>query len=208
MAFTLLQDNRIIVGPRDWNPRFFEHFLQELGFDNQLPESPIFEPIPFGDSIKLVPTTFEQPPEINPIFEVLAGPFFKFDESGIHTAYYSIQSRDIETIKVALRQTVANSRWIKETTPIERDINGKTIVLDTDRESRAIYAQALSFVPDDYSSQWKFINGFITINKLDLQAIVAEVVSHVQTCFDWESAKVEEINSTTTIEGLKQIILE
>lgn len=208
MAFTLLQDNRIIVGPRDWNPRFFEHFLQELGFETTLSDSPIFEQLVFSDTVRLVPTIQEQAPEINPSFEVLAGPFFKFDEANNHVAYYTAQPLALEVIHANLRSKVANSRWIKETSSITRDINGKLLTLNTDRESRSLYAQALTFVPDDYSSQWKFAEGFVTINKADLQAITVEIISHVQACFDWEAQKVNEINTTTDVEQLKQIILE
>ena len=208
MSFTLLQDNRIVVGPRDWNPRYFEHFLQELGFEITLPTYPISEQLVFSDSVRLVPTIQEQTPEINPQFEVLAGPFFKFDEANNHVSYYTAQSLPLETIHANLRAIVANSRWIKEVTPIVRDINGKLLTISTDRESRAIYAQALTFMSDNFSSQWKFEEGFVTINKTDLQTIVAEVIAHVQTCFDWEAQKIAEINSTASVDALKQILLE
>ena len=191
-----------------YTKHYFEHFLQELGFETTLSDSPIFEPLNFSESVRLVPTIQEQAPVIDPSFEVLAGPFFKFDENNNHVSYYIAQPLDLETVKSTIRQSAAAVRWNKETTPIVRDINGKSLTIDTDRESRTLYAQALSYVPEDYSSQWKFINGFVTINKSDLQAIVSEVVSHVQTCFDWESTKINEINLCSSVDELKQIVME
>jgi hypothetical protein len=206
-AYTLLNKDKIVVGPRDWNPKFFEYFLQELGFETTL-TAPIIETLQFSDDVKLVITNIEQNPEINPQLEVLAGPNFKYDEAGNHVAYFVAQELPIDTAKSNLRSIVANNRWVKETKPITREINGKQLTLDTSRESRAIYAQALTFVPDEYSSQWKFAEGFVTINKTDLQVIVNEIINYVQECFDWEAGKVLEINTKSSIAELKEIILE
>ena len=196
MAYTLLHSNNIVVGPRDWNPRYFEHFLGNLGFHIKLPAQQIVNDIHFSKDVRLAVTDFEPQPDFDPTFEVLTGPFFKFDENQTHIGYFTVQAK------------AAESRWNKETTQINRTIGGKELTLDTDRESRIMYTQAVSLVSDDYTSQWKFNGEFVVINKSDLHSIVYEVMTHVQSCFDWESDKVTEINSKSTIEELKQIILE
>jgi len=241
MLYTLLKDERIVTGPRDWNPKYFEYFLsQECGVETSLSEYPIVEPLIFNDSVKLVPTVQEELPQVDPVFEVLTGPNFKYyeterteqtpsldengeqvlDENGLpvyttttvvdktHVMFYIAQELPIETVQNNLLATVANNRWTKETTSIVRTINDKTITIYTDRGSRTSYTQALILADDNYSAQWKFPEGFLLLNKSDLQLIVNEVVAYVQTCFDWESAKTNEIKSTATVEGLKQIILE
>lgn len=241
MLYTLLKNERIITGPRDWNPKYFEYFLQsECSINATLPEMPIYEPIVFSDMVKLVPTGQELQPQVDPMFEVLAGPNFKYyeterteqtpsldengeqvlDENGApvynattivdksHVMFYVAQELPIETIRNNLFATVANNRWTKETTSIIRTINDKTITIYTDRGSRTSYTQALILADDNYSAQWKFPEGFFVLNKSDLQLIVNEVVAYVQTCFDWESTKTNEIKSTATVEGLKQITLE
>lgn len=209
MLYTLLKDNRIVVGPRDWNPKYFDYFLQqECGIRTTLPDAPIVEPLIFSDIVKLVPTIQQELPQINPNFEVLAGPNFKFDEAGNHIAYYVAQELLIETAKNNLLNIVANNRWIKETTPTAFEISGTTVSLYTDSGSRIAYSQALLNADETYSAQWKFPEGFITLTKSDLQIVVKTVVDYVQTCFDWEASKHNEINSKSTIEELKQIILE
>lgn len=206
-AYTLIQNERIVVGPRDWNAKYFEYFLNQLGIDASL-RDPIFETVQYSDTVKLVVTEYEETPAINPSLEVLAGPNFKYDEEGKHIAYYVAQELPLETAKANLKAIVANNRWVKETSAITRDINGKMLTLDTQRDSRTMYAQALSFVPEDYASQWKFPEGFVVINKADLALIVSEIVSYVQVCFDWEAEKTNEINSKATIGELKDVILE
>lgn len=209
MLYTLLKNERIVTGPRDWNPKYFEYFLQqECGVQTTLPEEPIVEKLIFNGIIKLVPTLQEDNPEINPLFEVLAGPNFKFDDSGNFVSYYIAQELSLDTAKNNLKQIISNNRWTKETTSINRNINEKQITIYTDRGSRTAYTQALILATDDYSALWKFPEGFFLLNKSDLQLVVDEVVAYVQTCFDWEANKTNEINSKTTIEELKQIILE
>ena len=208
-AYTLLNNERIVVGPRDWNPAYFQHFLfQDFNIDFQLSESPIIEPIIFNDNLKLVPTSFAENPQIDPNFEVIAGPRFSYDENGNHIASYYAKELPLDDIKSNLLSSVSNNRYVKETTPITRDINGKSLTLYTNRELRSSYSQTLILAPDEYSSQWKFPEGFISIDKSDLQQIVLEINNHIQSCFDWEASKTIEINSVTTSEELRNIILE
>lgn len=209
MLYTLLKDERIVTGPRDWNAKYFEYFLsQDCEIETSLQESPIVEPLIFNEHVKLVPTIQEASPDVNPQFEVLAGPNFKYDDNGNHVSYYVAQELQVETAKTNLRTIVADKRWNKEVTPINRNINEKNITIYTDRESRNSYTQTLLAVGDEYLAQWKFPEGFVALSKADLHAINLAITMYVQECFDWEVQKVNEINSTSTIEELKQIVLE
>ena len=204
-AFTLLNNNQIVIGPRDWNPKYFEYFLkQEFNIDNTLPEDTNFGTLVFNDSVRIVPTQFTMDPTIDSLFEVLAGPQFSFDEYGNHFASYVAEELPIETVKHNLKMVISNNRYIKETTPITRDINGKIITIYTNRESRVTYVQALLMADEFYSSNWKFAEGFVTINKLDLQSI-GLLNSYFQLCFDWESNKFSEIDSKETVSDLRLI---
>lgn len=209
MLFTLLKNDKIVTGPRDWNPKYFEYFLRdECGIDTKLPEYHITDDLLFGESVKLVQTFEEILPEVNPSFERLAGPNFKFEDSGKHISYYVVSELPINSIHNNLLSIISNNRWIAETTPIVRDINGKSITIYTDRGSRTSYTQALMLADENYSAQWKFAEGFFTLNKADLQLIVNEVVAYVQSCFDWESEKSNEIISKNSVDDLKAIKLD
>lgn len=209
MLYTLLKDDRIVTGPRDWNPKYFEYFLsQECDVETSLSEYPIVESLAFNDSVKLVPTHQLELPTIDLLYETIAGPNFKYDEEGRFISYYVAQEYSIDIVKKNLLQAISDVRWKKETSPITREIGGSLLTIYTDRESRNSYTQALLSATDEYSATWKFPQGFVTLNKSDLQNILNNVTTYVQECFDWEATKANEINSKNDVEELKQIILE
>lgn len=208
MAYTLLDGTRIIIGPRDWSPKYFEYFLKtEYDINLQLPESSITEPFVINEQLRIVPTGFLESPTVDPLFEQLAGPRFSFDELGNHIAQFYTQEFDISTVKQNLKTEIAKVRWVSETTNITCNINGKVLTLYTDKESRAAYSQAYMMAQDDYLAVWKFPEGFISLNKLDLQQILNEINFYVQACFDWEAEKNNEIESKSTVAELRTIIL-
>lgn len=202
--FTLLNNDVIETGPRDWNPAYFQYFLSNLGIDCTLPDAPLLQPLIFNDSVKLVPTVEAYVPQCDSTYERLVGPKFKY-EDGNYISYYDVEELPIDMIRTNVKSLMANRRWVKETTPIIRNINDKTITLYTDRETRSIYAQALQIASDDYNGQWKFEEGFYNISKQDLEMIVSEIATYVQSCFDEESMLVSTIN-TASIEEIKQLI--
>ena len=126
----------------------------------------------------------------------------------MHVSFYVAQELPIEIVKNNLLAEVANNRWQKEVTAISRNVNDKQLTIYMDRGSRGEYAKALTLATDEYSASWKFPEGFVTLNKTDLQTIVNEVAAYVQSCFDAEAEKAVEINSKTTVEELRSIVLE
>lgn len=205
--YTILNNDQIVAGPiGDWNKKYLEEQLSNLNVSYSLPEFPITENLDIDSSVKLVLTTFAEYPVVDPLFETLVGPEYSF-VNGYHVGAYGTQDLPLETAKQNLKDYVSNLRWESENTPITKDINGKTITIDTSRESRMNYSTSLFSADESYTANWKFNDEFFNINKSDLQLIVNEVISHVQANFDWEADKFTEIDSKTTIQELKTIIL-
>lgn len=205
--YTLLNNDQIVAGPiGDWNKKYLEEQLANLNVSYSLPEFPITENLDVDSSVKLVLTTFAEYPEVDPLFETLVGPEYSFVD-GYHVGAYGTQDLPLETAKQNLKDYVSNLRWESENTSITKDINGKTITIDTSRESRMNYSTSLFSADESYTANWKFNGEFFNINKSDLQLIVNEVISHVQSNFDWESDKFTEIDSKTTIQELRTINL-
>lgn len=205
--YTLLNNDQIVAGPiGDWNKKYLEEQLANLNVFYSLPELPITENLQIDTSVKIVLTSFAEYPAVDPLFEVLIGPEYSFVD-GYHVGAFGTQDLPIETVKQNLKDYVSNIRWELENTPITKNINGKTITIDTSRESRINYSTALFSATDSYAANWKFNGQFFNINKADLQLIVNEVISHVQANFDWESDKFTEIDSKTTIQELRSITL-
>lgn len=208
MSYSLLKDEVVVCTQSNWNPSFFEYFLNELGFLVDLPDSPITEPLLFSDNVKLLLTIDDGLPEFNSLFETLAGPNYKYDDLNNFHSYFVVQELELNQAKNNVRSVVTNNRWVKENTNIDRIIGSYSLTLYTDRGSRTSYTQALVGATEEYSAIWKFPQGFFTLNKQDLQQVANEVLAYVQSCFDWEASKNGEIDSSSTIEELKQIILE
>jgi len=210
-AYTLLNNNQIVTGPRDWNPKYFEYFLnQEFGIEYTLPDIPIGDSISFNDSVRLVPTYAGENPTVDPLFEMLAGPQFSFDENNNHIATFFAQELPIENVKTNLKDNIAATRYSLETTPITTTLvsnTATTVTLNTDRESRLVYGQSLAVSTSTYSANWKFQEGFFTITQADLESIVNTVTAYVQSCFDWEAEKTVEIDAKTSVADLKLITL-
>ena len=206
--YTLLKNEQVVTGPRDWNPRYFEHFLRdECHISYTLPIMPISEPLYLSESVKLVPTHPIPNPSIDDLFEGLTGPQLSYDADGNHISAYVVQSHTVDSIQVNLKAVVANTRWIKETTAISRDINGRVLTLESDRESRNLFFHALILSSDTDSYVWKFPEGFATLSKSDLHTIVVTLTTYVQECFSWEASKMSLIDAALTIEELKAVDL-
>lgn len=208
MLYTLIRSNQIVTGPREWSPRYFEYFLKtECGIDATVAETPVDSALMFDASTGIFPTYFDDTPVVDEKFEQLAGPKFYFDEFGNHHAQYYALEYDKPVIVQNLKSQVAQSRWIWETQPIIRTVQGRQLTLYTDREARTTYIQAFTTADDSYVATWKFPQGFVTLNKQDLQLIITEINTHVQNCFNWEANKNAEIDSKSTVAELRDIIL-
>ena len=57
----------------------------------------------------------------------------------------------------------------------------------------------LLLADDNYSVNWKFLEGFIQLNKVDLRVIVSELNSCAHSCFDREQNLVEVIISKSNV---------
>lgn len=208
MLYTLLRNNQIVTGPREWATRYFEYFLKtECEIDTTVPETPVDSALMFDDTTGIFPTYFDAAPVIDEKFEQLAGPKFYFDEIGNYRAQYYALEYDKSVIVQNLKLQIAQARWEWETRPITRIIQGQQLTLYTDRESRTAYIQAFTTADDSYVATWKFPQGFITLNRQDLQLIITEINAHVQDCFNWEAGKNAEIDSKATVAELRDIIL-
>lgn len=83
-------------------------------------------------------------------------------------------------------------------------ING--ILIKTDRESQAQLASALLTVNEGFANglYWKSSNGWVNLDKKQLQEISKKVAQHVQGCFNVEQVHASKIQNFTTIEELSE----
>jgi hypothetical protein len=54
---------------------------------------------------------------------------------------------------------------------------------------------------------WKFPEGWLTLNKADLEYIIQQIDLAVQEAFDWELSKINEIKVCKTLEEIDKIVI-
>jgi hypothetical protein len=209
MLYALVHNNQIQVGPRTWNRSFFLDYLEAQQLDpTDLPRAEPFEPTITVDW-KLLTVSNVVTPEHDSTYEQLVGPFWTIHEDHI-TGLYTKTDIPLDTIKGTLKNKVAANRYSVETGNLDFEFaDGQTVSIYTEREERMIYLNTLLALPDGMTVPFKFKNGKFRqgVTKTDLQAIVGAGMMHIAGVFEWESAKVSEIEAAETIGELKLVEL-
>ena len=101
---------------------------------------------------------------------------------------------------------VAAERWRKETLGVKVTIQGTEYSFASDRDTRNILQNALNSGLNELN--WK-INSttWLTLTTSDIQTILQTILTHVQSCFDWEKTTIETIQSFTTHQQLVDIVI-
>jgi hypothetical protein len=112
-----------------------------------------------------------------------------------------IEAASSDVAKERKLTELAAYRYNRETAGIT--VNGSQI--KTDRESQATITGAftLAAINPDMEFNWKAVNGFLNINKVQLQAIAVAVGQHVQACFSREKVHAQAISALTTAEEVE-----
>jgi len=203
--FVIVNSGSVILGPMPWRKLFFENTLKDdLEIDITLPQTHtgVYD---IDANTKILPVVISQEPVFNSKTERLNGPFWTITTTEA-TGSYTVESLPIEAVKNALKAKIAENRWKKEIDGVKVTIQGTEITALTDRTERNVYLQAYQL--GNTGATWKFDEGWLVLSNAELLTIVNAIMGHVQTCFAWESGKVQEIENATTLEALDLIGLE
>jgi hypothetical protein len=118
---------------------------------------------------------------------------------------HTITNKTLEEVKALRKQEVAPYRREKENTTITLIVNDTEVKVSTSREERLMLASKLSASPGPHN--FKFENTWLEITTEQLQYIVSEVDKVVQEAFDWELAKLQEIDACLTIDEVHDVIV-
>jgi hypothetical protein len=210
MQYALIHNNRIQVGPRNWNYYFFLEYLEDENLSmEELPRRAPAEAV-ITNNWKILPVTDVVFPEnLNYTYEELVGPFWTIHDDYI-AGTYNRKDREIPSIRGDLKNTVAANRYAVETGNLEYTFgDGETVGIYTEREERMIYLNTLSVLPDGETTPFKFKDGKFrsAVTKAELAEIVTLGMIHIRSAFEWEAAKVIEIEALNTVEDLKAVEL-
>ena len=204
--YVLIHKNRVIVGPMAWNRAMFDGALNKLKIVKTLPRTaPPDLPFIIDDDTRLAESIYEYP-VYNPRIEFPNGPFWNFD-APVAVGTFVAEPIPVEFIKASLKQEAAAERYRTEELGTSYELQGVTVTLDTSRSGRDIFAQAYLLMGDADVKNWKFPQGWFTVTKSELGGIVAAGSLYIQTCFDWERAKAEEIDACTTAAELAAVVI-
>lgn len=207
--FVIVYNNSVILGPMRWNRFRFENTIEEdCEFSVRLPDrNDSLDPVIVSDNIKILPVQGTQNPEFNPTTEMLHGPFWEFTDSAAIASYVA-QPLPIDAVKNMLKARVSAERYRKEIIGTTTAIQDVQVTVDTSRDGRNIFVQKYILMNDADTVQWKFPETWLTLSKTELGQVVNAGVTYIQQQFDWESAKISEIDSCETMEQLAVIEIE
>jgi hypothetical protein len=205
--YAIINNNNVIQTLLKWNPRMINSILQEeleLDIKVYFPDEANV-PWIINEETKIFQVR-EIKPEYNPKIEELTGPSWEITEN-IAIANYEVKPLLIEIAKANLIKQLSSERKSREAKSIKITVKGQEVTVNTDRESRAVYASKILSI-GDLTAYWKFPETWMEITKSDLEYIISEIDKIVQVAFDWEFAKLNEIENAADHISVNNIIIK
>jgi hypothetical protein len=212
MEIALIHNNSLELGPMGFNVKYINADLEDLEVEERIsPQSYTDLPIHFSDGLTHLLPIEKVVPENDPKYHNIGNFTWEIiedieDDIPIKVIFtYPIVDKTLEEVKVIRKQEVAPYRREKENTTINLNINGNSVQVSTSREERLMLAGKLSAAPA--SCNYKFLSGWLEVTAENLQYIVSEIDKVVQAAFDWELAKLQEIDACETIDEVYDVIV-
>ena len=202
--YALVNGQELLLGPISFNYRMINSVLEEeLEVDFRVKSSDYQSvPISFTEDIKILPARNDIP-EYDPRYQSVAQSSHSITDTEV-IFYYSVGDKPLDQIKGESKALVKPERQRRESTIITLNIKNTPITVSTSRESRLEFISKLLGNEGPYN--FKFDNGtWLEITKTDLQYIISQIDLKVQEAFDWELAKLAEIDACETKESVYEV---
>ncbi len=210
MEIALIHNNSLELGPIGFNVKYINADLEDLEVEERIsPQSYTDLPIHFSDGLTHLLPIEKVVPENDPKYHNVGNftwEIIEEDGTPVKVRFtYPIVDKTLEEVKALRKQEVSPYRKEKENTIITLDVNGNSVQVSTSREERVLLASKLSAAPDSHN--FKFLSGWLEVSTENLQYIVSEIDKVVQAAFDWELAKIQEIDACETIDEVYDVIV-
>jgi hypothetical protein len=183
--YAVIYDNRVLVGPMNWNRGMFQGALERKGIEYSLPRTaPNNLPLTIDEHAKIMQVE-EIKPELNALVEYYYGPLWDITETKA-IANYEVHDTPIESARYNLKQLASQERYKKEILGTTTTIQGNIVTIDTNRGARDIFVQKYLLMAESDTVNWKFPETWLTLTKNDLGLCVTAANQYIQQCFDWE----------------------
>lgn len=210
MEIALIHNNSLELGPFGMNVHYINQELEELEVEERIsPQSFSQLPIHFSDGLTHLLPTERVAPEHDPRYNNIGNFTWEIiteDDVPVKVVFtYPVTNKTLEEVKQLRKQEVAPERRNKENTIITLTVNSTDIEVSTSREERLMLASKLSASPGPHN--FKFSNTWLEVTTENLQYIISEVDKAVQAAFDWELAKLQEIDACVTIDDVYDVVI-
>lgn len=207
IKYIFLENGVIDSQPFDWNKSFIDNALIQYGIDTNT--SYEHEPssfIHYSDSIAIMPCIVVEPTyndithSLSDVYDISIN-----QEDGLYYAELQLVENSIEEARVILKNKLAYNRWEKEISGFTLSVNNVNVTIDTNRDTRNMYFQAMMIMSDDQEILWKFDEGHILLNKQNFQEIFGIGSQYIINLFEQEYFIKLEIDNASTMNELLQI---
>lgn len=210
MEIALIHNNSLELGPFGANVRYINQELEELEVEERVSSESFSElPIHFSDGLTHLVPTKRVIPENNPKYQNIGNFTWEIiteNDVPVKVVFtHPIIDKTLEEVKELRKQEVSPYRREKENTSITLTVNNTAVEVSTSREERVLLSAKLSASPGPHN--FKFQNTWLEITTEELQYIVNEVDKVVQEAFDWELAKLQEIDVCETIDEVYDVVI-
>jgi len=208
--YAIVYKENVVQKLTKWNPRMITSVLQEeleLDIKVYLPDE---EKVPWKINedtkiLQVTETKLEYNQKIEELYES-GWTFEKIDDKEYAVCNYIVKPLHHDIAKANLKNQLSSERKRKEIKTIKVTLNDKEVTISTDRDSRSVFAAKLLSIGESRIA-WKFPECWLEIGKSDLETILAEIDKVVQAAFDWEFAKLNEIEAAENLEHINAIII-
>jgi len=204
--YALINGQELLLGPIAFNYRMINSVLEEELEVEFRVTSQDYQSVPlsFTEDIKILPARNEIP-EHDSRFQTVSQTSHTITDTEV-VFVYTVADKTLEQIKTEYKARVAPERWNKENTTVTVAINDNEITVSTSRDNRLSLVSKL--LSSDGPYNFKFNDGvWEEISKTDLQTILTEIDTVVQTAFDWELAKLAEIDACVDGEAVYDVVI-
>ena len=210
MEIALIHNNSLELGPMGFNVRMINSELEDLEVEERIsPQSYTDLPIHFSDNLThLLPLERNTPPYDPKYYNLGNFDWEIVTENDIPIKVvlnHPIVEKTLEEVKTLRKQEVAPYRRKKENTIITLTVNETAVEVSTSRDERLLLASKLAASPGPHN--YKFYNTWLEITTQELQFIVSEIDKVVQAAFDWELAKLQEIDACVSIDDVYDVVI-
>jgi hypothetical protein len=213
MEFALIHDNQLLLGPIGFNVRMINSDLEDLELDDRVTSQSYSQvPIHFSDGLTHLVPARKVVPDHDPKYHNVGSFNWQIvedieDDIVLEVIFnYPILDKSLEQIKNEYKLGVKPERQRKENTTVGVTVNGSAITVSTSRDNRLSLVSKL--LSSDGPYNFKFDNGvWAEISKTDLQTILTEIDTVVQAAFDWELAKLAEIDACENGEAVYAVVI-